>query len=195
MTPEQEAAIAKIPQYLEGWQSEKGEKIAALVYCWLAGTETTRDDKDRITTRPTGKEPDKVVQAAKEDPAAWEASRMLVAGLAEQEEPIPSPLLRFTAAVMRDQWPKPSGGRPKHKNLARDLRIANAVYMLKCAGIQLSQNDETQATKSAFHLVARHAALSPSAVKTIWRNIGPHVIESRTKGPFYFHDQPLKLKF
>lgn len=195
MTPEQEAAIAKIPHYLDGWQGEKGEQIAALIYCWMAGTKSYWDENGNGITEPTGQQPDKIVEAAKEDPAAWEAARMLVAGLAEHEDPIPPSLLKFTAAVMRDQWPKPVGGRPKHKNLARDLRIANAVYMLKTAGIQLSQNDATKGAKSAFHLVAIYSHLSSTAVKTIWRNIGPHVIESRTKGPFYFHDQPLKLKF
>ncbi|WP_230834639.1 hypothetical protein [Vreelandella aquamarina] len=194
MTPEQKAAIAKIPHYLDGWQGEKGEKIAALIYCWMAGTASYRDENGIEVTKPTGQQPDKIVEAAREDPAAWEAARMLVARLAEHEEPIPPSLLKFTAALMRDKWPKPTGGRPKHKNLARDLRIANAVYMLNSTGIQLSQNDVTIGAKSAFNLVAMYSNLSPAAVRTIWRKIGPHVIESSTKGPFYFHEEPLRLE-
>lgn len=194
MTPEKEAVIARIPHYLDGWQTAAGESIAAQIYVWTAGTTEYMTDNGTRVVEPTGQNPEQVLEAAKVDPAAWEAARMLFAGLAEHGDPIPPPLMKFAASIMRDEWPKPASGRPKHKNLARDLRVANAVYRLNQAGIQLSQNDATQKTKSAFHLVACHALLSPAAVKTIWQNVGPHIIESKTNGLFYFCEHPLKLK-
>lgn len=193
MTPEQEAAIAQVPRYLEGMREGNGEKIAAMIYVWMAGVTTyTEIATRREINTPSCQYPDKIVDAASKDPAAWEAARMMVAALIERGDPIPPTLLRFTAAIMRDKWSKPLSGRPT--DLARDLRIAHAVWMLMEAGFKKSQNSATQGAKSAFAIVGLHANLNHDAVKAVWNKLGEHVIATKKRGPYYFLNSPLQLK-
>lgn len=196
-TKGQEDAVDRVREHLTSDKGE-GEKLAAQIYVWMAGTKTYQDAQGRRVTKPTGEDSERLVEIAKVDPAAWDAACMLSTGLLENDEPLPVPLREFTTAMLRGADRPAKKGRPKYANLARDLYIAACIPILLNAGFSLSRNQATRDSRdyecpSASSIIAPMCGVDEGSVIKVWSKFQSHVEMTQKYGPYYFTEHGLRL--
>lgn len=129
-----------------------------------------------IKIRFTGKRAANLVELAKNDSIAWDATKELIAKILEQGDLLPIELCQFTIEVLRGSERPKKQGRYRAENLYRDQCVADAIYTLNECGFKpLTKNSNESKNNSACHVVVEALAklgdmISYDAVKSIWRN-------------------------
>lgn len=129
-----------------------------------------------VKIRFTGKRASNLVELAKNDPIAWDATKELAVKILEQEDPLPTELRQFTIGVLRGSERPKKQGRYRAENLYRDQCVADAIYTLnECGFTPLTKNSNESENNSACHVVVEALAklgdmISYDAVKSIWKN-------------------------
>lgn len=130
----QREALERVRKYLKAQLEDPAPDVShrMAVSFWI-GSAGWRPVGD-CTFQPSGEHAEHLVEAAKSDPAAWDAAIALAARALEQGEVVPSALAAFSADVLRGSRCKPGGNSGKFTNLSRDLPLCKAVSMLLEAG-------------------------------------------------------------
>lgn len=129
-----------------------------------------------VKIRFTGTRAPNLVEFAKYDPIAWDATKELIAKILEQGDPLPPELLQFTIKVLRGEEGPNKQGRYRAENLYRDQCVADAIYTLhECGFKPLTKNSNDSQNNSACHVVVEALAklgdmISYEAVRSIWKN-------------------------
>lgn len=129
-----------------------------------------------VKIRFTGKRTANLVELAKNDPIAWDATKELTAKILEQGDPLPVELRQFTIEILRGGERPKKQGRYKAENLYRDQCVADSIYTLhECGFKPLTKNSNESENNSACHVVVEALAklgdmISYDAVKSIWKN-------------------------
>lgn len=129
-----------------------------------------------VKIRFTGKRASNLVDLAKNDPIAWDATKELTAKILEQGDPLPAELSQFTIEILRGSERPKKQGRYRAENLYRDQCVADAIYTLNECGFKpLTKNSNESENNSACHVVVEALAklgdvISYDAVKSIWKN-------------------------
>lgn len=129
-----------------------------------------------IKIRFTGKRAANLVELAKNDSIAWDATKELTVKILEQEDPLPAELRQFTIEILRGGERPKKQGRYRAENLYRDQCVADSIYTLhECGFKPLTKNSNESENNSACHVVVEALAklgdmISYDAVKSIWRN-------------------------
>ncbi len=129
-----------------------------------------------VKIRFTGKRASNLVDLAKNDPIAWDATKELISKILEQGDPLPVELRQFTIEVLRGGERPKKQGRYRTENLYRDQCVADAIYTLNECGFKpLTKNSNESENNSACHVVVEALAklgdmISYDAVKSIWKN-------------------------
>jgi len=128
-----------------------------------------------VKIRFTGTRAPNLVEFAKYDPLAWDATKELIAKILEQGNPLPPELCQFTIKVLRGEEGPNKQGRYRAENLYRDQCVADAIYTLhECGFKPLTKNSNDSQNNSACHVVVEALAklgdmISYEAVRSIWK--------------------------
>lgn len=142
MTPDQEAAIAKVREYLTEnlvatIQQQDEATRAAYDYLFCTAPRISLDDNP-LDPR------DDLASSASLDPGSYDAAKVLAIELLEAGEPPPERLAKFTADVMRGlERPDPHKGERLSSGV-RYEKLVWAVWRLDKAGIPPTKAAESE---------------------------------------------------
>lgn len=153
MTPEKEAVIAKVREYLTEnlvatirQQEEETRAAYDYFFCTAPAPRISLDDKP-LDFR------DDLASSAYLDPGSYDAAKVLAIELLEAGEPLPERLAKFTADVMRGlERPNPNKGKRRDTGV-RNEKLAWAIWRLESAGIPPTKSAESE-KKSGCDIVA-----------------------------------------
>ncbi|MDE2667218.1 MAG: hypothetical protein OXI69_13825 [Acidobacteriota bacterium] len=125
------------------------------------------------------------ILASQEDRLAWDVLEALVRRLRRGGKPLPNRLAEWWIDAAAGVLKKPKGGgRVAHRNRMRDLAIAAAVNGIRdVTGIPYEFDQRISAhPRTACHVVAERLNMSYGAIRSIWRNMRPHIERARDQG-------------
>ena len=154
-----------IPDWLEGWLSNPGSPADWLRLAWfngepLPGSEWTRDA-----------ELNRWIANSESDPVAWEGCRRLLERTGSPDRPIPVALIQWARDVAIETIKKPKLRQGQHStdNGWRDLRIAQAVWALRGAGMKLEE--ACYEVAGAMKRTNARTAIEEDAVLKVYKSV------------------------